>query len=186
MTWWDHVEAIGLGIVHRLAIDAPRLAEAWRTLLAAMFVAFLFGIYYSRRIAGGAAQQWRLSNPSLRRKAIEFTSRLRNYAAGREREMRLAWKRGSVDPADIALNVKADYSASFRVEAIALREALEPRLPSDERRARREKGPVLDRIYQDPESHTDLLAAADDLDKMAHLMPRRRGFWGWLRAVFLP
>jgi hypothetical protein len=186
MSWWDHAKAILVAIFERLGSDVPRLLEAWRTLLGVVFLAFLAGIYYSRRIAGGRSQQWRASNPSLRRKAIEFTSRLRHYAAGREREMRLAWKRGNVDPGDIAINLKSDYNGSFRVDAVALREALEARLTGEERRARRDKNQMLDRLYEDPESHTDLVAEADDLDRMAHALPRRRPLIMWLRGVFLP
>jgi hypothetical protein len=186
MTWWQNVGAVITGIAGRLQQDVPHLAVAWRTLLGVALVAFLFGIYYSRRIAGGRSQYWRLSNASLRRKVVEFTSRLRHYAAGREREMRLAWQRGNVDPGDVAVNLKADYSGSFRVDAIGLREALEGRVNGEERRSRREKRQVLDRIYRDPESHSDLVAAADDLDQMAHGLPRRRAVGGWLRSVFLP
>ena len=186
MSWWDHVEAVLSDIAGWLQQDVPRLIEAWRTLLAVIAVAFLVGIYYSRRIAGGVPQYWRLSNFALRKKAVEFTSRLRHYAAGREREMRLAWKRGSVDPGDVAINLKADYYGSFRVDGIALKEALEARLSREERRSRSDKKPALDRIYEDPESHTDLVAAADDLDQMAHGLPRRRGFIAWLRAVLIP
>jgi len=126
MTWWQNVGAVITGIAGRLQQDVPHLAAAWRTLLGVAVVAFLFGIYYARRIAGGRSQYWRLSNASLRRKVVEFTSRLRHYAAGREREMRLAWQRGNVDPGDVAVNLKADYSGSFRVDAIGLREALDP------------------------------------------------------------
>ncbi len=186
MTFWQNAGAILASIAERLEDDVPRLLESWRTLLGVCFAAFLLGIYYSRRIAGGRSQIWRLSNSGLRRRAVEFTSRLRHYAAGREREMRLAWKRGSVDPGDVAVNLKADYHASFRVEAVALREALEARQNGDDRRLRRDKKPILDRIYQDPESHSDLIAEADDLDEMAHALPRRRGFVPWVRAVFLP
>jgi len=186
MTWWQNTEAVVSDIAGRLQYDLPRLLEAWPTLLGVCFAAFLFGIYYSRRIGGGRSQFWRFSNSGLRRRTVEFTSRLRHYAAGREREMRLAWKRGSIDPGDVAVNLKADYNGSFRVEAIALREALEARVNGEERRARRDKKPILDRIYQDPESHSDLVAEAEDLDQMAHALPRRRGFIAWLRAVFLP
>ncbi len=186
MTFWQNIEAVLADIAGRIQHDVPRLFEAWRTLLGVCLIAFLLGIYYSRRIGGGRSQFWRFSNFGLRRRVVEFTSRLRHYAAGREREMRLAWKRGNVDPGDVAVNLKADYNGSFRVEAIALREALEARVNGDDRRARRDKKPILDRIYQDPESHSDLIAEADDLDQMAHSLPRRRSFIAWVRAVLLP
>jgi len=186
MTFWQSTGAVIASIAGRLQDDVPRLIESWRTLLGVCLAAFLLGIYYSRRIAGGASQFWRLSNSGLRRRVVEFTSRLRHYGAGREREMRLAWKRGNVDPGDVAVNLRADYHGSFRVEAVALREALEARLNGEDRRSRRDKKPILDRIYQDPESHSDLIAEADDLDQMAHGLPRRRGFPAWVRAVFLP
>jgi hypothetical protein len=186
MTFWQSTGAVIASIAGRLQDDVPRLIESWRTLLGVCLAAFLLGIYYSRRIAGGPSQFWRLSNSGLRRRVVEFTSRLRHYGAGREREMRLAWKRGNVDPGDIAVNLRADYHGSFRVEAVALREALEARLNGEDRRSRRDKKPILDRIYQDPESHSDLIAEADDLDQMAHGLPRRRGFPAWVRAVFLP
>lgn len=186
MSWSDYLKTVVSAIFSRLEHDIPRLVESWRTLAGLLFLSFLLGFYYARRMAGASHQFWRLSNFALRQKTVELTSRLRHYAAGREREMRLAWKRGSVDPGEVTINLKADYDGSFRVDAINLRHALEARLTRAERLARAEKAPVINRLYEEPESHTDLVAVGNDLDEMAHRLPRRRGLIAWFRAVFVP
>lgn len=122
---------------------------------------------------------WRLSNYQLREAAFQWSSQLRAYEAGREREMQRQGNPAS--SAEEIANLKEDYSATYRAQALWLSNELKYRLRPEDRI---ENQAQLNRIYSAPQSFTDLDSIADNIEWMAEKMPRRSSLLHWAGATF--
>lgn len=108
----------------------------------------------------------KLKNPELRNKATQLAQSIQAFTAMAGSQISAE----SADPSRSWLYIASQYSNEFRVASVLLRDEMLSRLPKSTRGAYDPKG-TMAFVYQNP-VHTHAMGmVADDLDKLAKMLP---------------
>ncbi len=142
-----------------------------------------------RLIPSDATQFTKLTNKELQAKSLKLVQELRTFLSEREKRQReilfsgwrqnyknlteeqrqKAWNEETKTSMIDSLQTNADYDAKFKVDAILLRDELLSRLPKGSKNEREY------RTYEHPTNPIGMGMVADDLERMAKLLPLNVG-----------
>jgi hypothetical protein len=162
--------------------DWFHVMKAKRSVAGVAILCMMFGFVAGRLWAAYSqadSSLWRLSNFTLKQRTIEFSSRLREFAAKQMMELNAA----AATPHDIgpvSMKFRAEYAKEYRPSAIELREALENRTCGNYKPRDRL---TLDFEYDLGESAYEV---SEDLEKMANDLCWHRSFFPRIEAFIFP